>query len=412
MATKLKNLEVTKIDFVDEGANPDAHIKLFKRKKEGAEAGAGAAEPRQNVWKKLFGAIMKAAGTADEDVDDVINAIEKSGAESFGSHLARRKSQKISDEIWDLCYALNSSLCSMLWDEELTGDDLEKAMQDSLEEFHEALKGAIPTWCAGNASGISKKAENTPEDAEILKRAKGRLDSAFDNSEAAERKETEPKGETKKMREINKTNMTPAERMVVEDIEKRYGYVENTEEPEPAPTVTKSAPAQQFDPADLVAKALKSLGIENKESVSEPEETIFKGLTPELRAEVESLMKFKRDAEEKELREVAKRYEIIGKKEDELYPVLKSLKEKDEAAYNEVIKVLDQSKEAVEKSGLFAEIGKVGHSTSAGSDNAWAVAEAKAVELMKSKTGITKAQALDEVLAADPELAKKCEEEE
>ncbi len=32
MATKLKNLKVKKVDFVDEGANPDAHIELFKRK--------------------------------------------------------------------------------------------------------------------------------------------------------------------------------------------------------------------------------------------------------------------------------------------------------------------------------------------------------------------------------------------
>ena len=31
MATKLKNLKVKKVDFVDEGANPDAHIELFKR---------------------------------------------------------------------------------------------------------------------------------------------------------------------------------------------------------------------------------------------------------------------------------------------------------------------------------------------------------------------------------------------
>ena len=32
MATKLKHLKVTNVDFVDEGANPDAYIKLFKRK--------------------------------------------------------------------------------------------------------------------------------------------------------------------------------------------------------------------------------------------------------------------------------------------------------------------------------------------------------------------------------------------
>ena len=32
LAKKLKNLEVTKVDFVDEGANQGANIKLFKRK--------------------------------------------------------------------------------------------------------------------------------------------------------------------------------------------------------------------------------------------------------------------------------------------------------------------------------------------------------------------------------------------
>ena len=63
----------------------------------------------------------------------------------------------------------------------------------------------------------------------------------------------------------------------------------------------------------------------------------------------------------------------------------------------------------VEKSGAFSEIGKSGHGNFAGS--AWAEADVKAVELMKSKTGLTKAQALDEVLMADPALAERCEKE-
>ena len=37
MATKLKHLKITKVDFVDEGANPDAHIMLFKRKQDEPE---------------------------------------------------------------------------------------------------------------------------------------------------------------------------------------------------------------------------------------------------------------------------------------------------------------------------------------------------------------------------------------
>lgn len=37
MAAKLKNLSVTSVDLVDQGANPDAHIRLFKRKEEEPE---------------------------------------------------------------------------------------------------------------------------------------------------------------------------------------------------------------------------------------------------------------------------------------------------------------------------------------------------------------------------------------
>ena len=30
MATKLKNLKITKVDFVDDGANPEAHIRCLR----------------------------------------------------------------------------------------------------------------------------------------------------------------------------------------------------------------------------------------------------------------------------------------------------------------------------------------------------------------------------------------------
>lgn len=50
MATKLKNLKVKKVDFVDEGANPDAHIELFKRKD-----GKPEEDPKQHRSKRLSG---------------------------------------------------------------------------------------------------------------------------------------------------------------------------------------------------------------------------------------------------------------------------------------------------------------------------------------------------------------------
>lgn len=90
--------------------------------------------------------------------------------------------------------------------------------------------------------------------------------------------------------------------------------------------------------------------------------------------------------------------------------MFKSLKAAGGTAYNDMIAVLDQAVDAVEKSGAFSEIGKSVHGSADGS--AWAEAEAKAVELMKSKTGLSKMQALDEVFVTDPELAARCEKEE
>ena len=45
--------------------------------------------------------------------------VAKGGAESFGDKFSEVKNRKICDEVWDICYALQSSICSILNDEEL-----------------------------------------------------------------------------------------------------------------------------------------------------------------------------------------------------------------------------------------------------------------------------------------------------
>lgn len=423
MATKLKNLKVTKVDFVDEGANPDAHIRLYKRKDGVPEQEVPENQPiasKQNVWHKMFGAIAKAAGLKQEEADNMVNMIEKSGAESFGSMMNQRKNQKIADEIWDCCYALHSSLRSIMWDEELDNMSAAQAMSESLDQFSTMVKESVSEWTSGRTTGVSKGTENmTQEDWELMKRAKDHLEDVL--KEAPENKDDEetPKGDNEEMK-IDKSKMTPAERAFYEDIEKRYGAEENAaggeatpDQPAAAPTNQTPATTTQPTSEDAVAKALNTLGLGNTAQDAGTDD-IYKGLNPVLKAKVEELLKFKQDTEDKELHEVAKRYEIIGKKEDELFPVLKQLKAAGGTAYDDVIAVLNQTKETVEKSGVFGEVGKSGHAPgNAGTPgNAWATAETKAVELMKSKAGITKAQALDQVFQSDPELAKKCEEEE
>lgn len=138
---------------------------------------------------------------------------------------------------------------------------------------------------------------------------------------------------------------------------------------------------------------------------SQPQDDIYKGLHPAVKAELEHLRKAVNAQEDRELAAVAKKYEVIGKKPEELIPVLKSLK--GTSAYDEMISVMDAAVDAVEKSALFTEIGKTGH----GTGDAMKQANEKAAEIMKADPNLSHAQALDRVFQQNPELAAQVEKE-
>lgn len=412
MATKLKNLKITKVDFVDDGANPEAHIRLFKSK-DGVEPPHNeGAEKKPNIWKRLITAITKAAGSESDtsELESVIDDIQKS-SESFGERIAEVKNRKIADEIWDICYALQSSLCSILNDEDMDGTSAATAMQESLDEFYEFSKEAISQWSSGKATNIVKKEEVTASDLEMMKSARSRLDDTIEKAEKAQEEpgaeDPKKKDQNKKQNDakgaeemkIDKSKLTPAELAFLQSIEKRYG------EEEGAGAEGVTPPAQNADPTPA-----RGVGKANTPAQgTDGGEDIYKGMHPAVRAELENLKKFREATEERELEDVAKKYEIIGKKKEELVPVLKSLKAAGGTAYTDMIAVLDGAVAAVEKSGAFSEIGKSGGAgTTDGA--AWTKAETQAAEIMKSKN-VTKAQALDEVFRNDPELAAECEKE-
>lgn len=412
MATKLKNLKITKVDFVDDGANPEAHIRLFKNKDGVEPPHDEGAEKKPNIWKRLITAITKAAGseTDTSELESVIDDIQKS-SEGFGERIAEVKNRKIADEIWDICYALQSSLCSILNDEDMDGTSVATAMQESLDEFYEFSKEAISQWSSGKATNIVKKEEVTASDLAMMKSARNRLD---DTIEKAEKEQEEPGAEEPKKKDqnknqnnakgaeemkIDKSKLTPAELAFLQSIEKRYGEEEGAGAEEVTP------PAQNTDPTPATGVGKANTPAQGTDGG----EDIYKGMHPAVRAELENLKKFREATEERELEDVAKKYEIIGKKKEELVPVLKSLKAAGGTAYTDMIAVLDGAVAAVEKSGAFSEIGKSGGAgTTDGA--AWTKAETQAAEIMKSKN-VTKAQALDEVFRNDPELAAECEKE-
>lgn len=417
MATKLRNLKIKKVDFVDEGANPDADIKMRKKKDK--------EEPKNSssILKKLFGFIGKAAGMNQEEIDSAVAEIQKGDFVSFNEKINEVNNQKICNEIWDIGYALQSSLCSILNDDELDSASAAAAMQESLDEFYAVVQESIKKWSSGRSASIVKKNEDLSEaELEIMKSAVERLNETIEKA-AKDKEESEkdepdnnqnPKGEEKKMgMKIDKSKLTDAERAFLENIEKRYGVDEgdNTVDGGVVP-----APIEQLlPPVSTESTVVKSAnqpvpGVVASVVQTEEPDSIYKGLHPAVRAELESLKKFREDAEARELTEVAKRYVIIGKKEEELVPMLKSLKAAGGTAYSDMIAVLDQAVAAVEKSGVFSEIGKSGHGS-----NAAGAAEAKietiAKGYMEKDSSLDYTAAVAKAWEDNPELMSEYETE-
>lgn len=374
MATRLKNLKIKKVDFVDQGANPDAHIRMLKRKNgEEQSTGEGSKKDTGSILNKFFAIIGKAAGMNQNEIDSVMDVIQKSDSVSFGEKFNETKNRKIADEIWDICYALQSSLCSILNDEELDSTSMATAMKSSLDEFNAVMQESIEEWSNGKAVSIVMKTEEVTEpELQIMKATVERLNDIIEKAakvpdEDGPKDNQNQEGEEKEMR-IDKSKLTDGERAFLDSIEKRYGVEDGDDQ---SGTDVQQTPTEQNSTDTAVNKsAVPQNDLLSSAPQSDVQDNIYKGLHPTVAAELASLKKFKEDAEDKELAQVAKKYEIVGKKPEELVPTLKSLKAAGGTAYDDMIAVLDQAVDMVEKSGAFSEIGKSGHGGNANSAEA------------------------------------------
>lgn len=401
LATKLKNLHIRKVDFVDEGANQRADIKIAKKKDADHETDIPV---RESTMKRFLRAIGKAVGITD-DCLDALEDVQKGNSQTFGEKMTEVKRQKVADEMWSICYALQSSLQSILYDEDLDGTTAQSMMEKSVSEFDEIIGEAISSWSAGKVSGIKK--EIGKEDVESLKKFRDHLNENIEKAMSRE------KGETEEMAKIDKSKMSPEDRAAYEDILKKYGVEEEEE------SVVKSTvkPGDNKEGKEEEEDLDKGCGKQTtKKSISgqvEPEEDIYKGLHPAVKAEIEALRKYRETAENREFMEVAKKYEVIGKKAEELAPVLKSLKAAGGTAYDDMISTLDSMVAMADNSGIFSEIGKSGR----GSHSAVAKGKTEAqVEniakgYMEKDPGMSYTDAVAKAWESNPELLASYDEE-
>ena len=96
--------------------------------------------------------------------------------------------------------------------------------------------------------------------------------------------------------------------------------------------------------------------------------------------------KFIEEQQKKEQVELAKKYDVLGQNPEDLGAQLYELKKSNEDMYKTCISMLDSQVALIEKSPLFAEIGKSGNAGGSynGLSGAEAKAEAKAQEIMKA----------------------------
>lgn len=391
MATKLKNLHLTKVDFVDEGANQRADIRLTKRNNRSRDDPGQAETDQENSRSasilKRFSNWLKREGYSFADVEKA--------AVSFEQQMNASSTEAITSEIWDVMYALRNSLDSVIYDMELDGEGKKTAMQENLAQFSEAIQSYIPKWCSGKIAGL-KKSISAPGEKEIavIKRDYEALGEVLNMHQK--------KGDLEDMLKIDKSKMTPEEKAAYDEMIRKYAVEVDEDGKEDLQKAAAKSGTDEDDDDFLEDDEKKKTATAKSVSAStdKPAADGTEALIADLRAEV---AKMKDDALTKELSAVAKKYEAIGRKPEELVPTLKSLKAAGGTAYEEMIALLDDLVAAQDASGLFGEIGK-SHTGTDAEKSGIAKARAKAAELRKNRPELSAEQALDEVLLGDPEL--------
>lgn len=145
-----------------------------------------------------------------------------------------------------------------------------------------------------------------------------------------------------------------------------------------------------------------------EKEVEDMVETAKSAVAPEVTAAIERMENLAKSLEMKEYAEIAKKYAPLGENEEELANTLYEMKKSNEANYNAYISVLDKSLDLVEKSGVFAEIGK---SASGSTGSVVDKVNAAADEIMKSDESMTKEQAIAKAWEDHPEFIREYEAE-
>lgn len=403
--TKLKKLEVNSVDLVPAGANPEAHINLFKAKES------------RPTWERFVDLVKKSIGMDEGEIEDVMKE------HLDGSNCGPACIQKIENEMWDYSSAIRESLMSIVTDTTMGADAKEAMIKKSLQEFSEVIESCAPIWASGKETMMkSFSAEETelykqleiealeerlavlkeeptgkydPESAEYEEEVPEETEEAENELKEDKASESENDGEeiTKSFEggiiamyegkvRIDKSLLTEEQQAQLEELLKAAEVVETE------PEVVAEEPTE--------------------EPVAEPTETVDETVdmneVEQMAAEIASL---KKSLQLKDMESVAKSYEVLGKDTAELAETLYKMKCAGEEVYKEFVDTLDIAKSAKEGTNatLFTEIGKSRDFGSTTDTNE--KINVFATEIQKADPSLSRVKAIAKAWEMHPELVRE-----
>lgn len=248
--------------------------------------------------------------------------------------------------------ALCKSLESIIADDSLTAVEKHEMMADSLQAFTLEATDCMESWSHAIGKADDEDLEDGEEEPE---------EDDFDDDEEEE-EETEEPGEE------------PEEKNVAKGV-----FDMNTID------ITKMSPEDQAALNALIAKY-------ETEETPAPQE-----MHPDVKKALDEVAEMRKSMEMQEMTSIAKKYEILGKKADELGAKLYELKKAGDSIYNDYVAVLDEQVRMQETSGVFKEFG----SSRAGAPSDL---DGMVMELRKADPSLTREEAICKAFETNPNL--------
>lgn len=352
--TKLRKMNLNSVDFVRRGANPDAHI-MIKKSYDGEDEDV----EKQPFFKTLVAAIRKAFSGEDLEEPDV-------------------DIQKSANDMLYFTDCLAESYYSIMGDTTLTKSEKLDIIAKSTNEFTDTMEDYL--------SSVSSHVGKSTHDAIDYPLSKNNSKGGFETMGI-------------NLENVDKSLLTSDE---AEQLDVLLAKACKTQKADDDLPDEEDVKASEKKPPFFGKKPTE--GENPKEGEGKDDSEVEKALREELKA----VQELRKSMEMKEYMDIAKKYESIGKKPEELAKTLYDMKQAGEDVYKSYVDALDEQASIVEKSGLFIEIGKSGSNgpsyVSVGKSEAEGKIEALAAEIRKSDASIGYHESIAKAWEQNPDL--------